>query len=72
MDQTTNDVLSDNHFLDLWNQTLVSSGEEVGKEIRKLLTRAYTNKSEIRRGLLFMEKTEPFTAPGRQMLRKKM
>ncbi|WP_044293767.1 sensor histidine kinase [Robinsoniella peoriensis] len=49
MDQTAIDVLSDNHFLDLWDQAVVSSGDEVGKEIRKLLTKAYINKSDIRR-----------------------
>lgn len=53
MDQTAIDVLSDNHFLDLWDQTLVSPEEEVRKEIRKLLTKAYINKSDIRRVAIY-------------------
>lgn len=49
MDQTAIDVMSDNYFLQLWKDSLEVPSEKQDREIRRLLTKAYINKSDIRR-----------------------
>lgn len=53
MDQTAIDVLSDNRFLELWSETKDGENEERNAEIRKILTKAYINKSDIRRVTIY-------------------
>lgn len=49
MEQATVDVLSDNSFMDTWMKARESGTEEDALAVRRILTKAYSNKSSVRR-----------------------
>lgn len=55
MEQATVDVLSDNTFIDTWMQARESGSEEDALAVRRILTKSYSNKSNIRRISVYSE-----------------
>lgn len=49
MEQAIVDVLSDSTFVDTWQKAAETKDEEDALEVRRILTKAYCNKSNIRR-----------------------
>lgn len=55
MEQATVDVLSDNRFMETWMKARESKKEEDALAVRRILTQAYSNKSNIRRISVYSE-----------------
>lgn len=55
MEQVAVDVLTDNRFLPAWNHAVTVKTDLADREVRRLLTDSYENKTDIRRVSVFNE-----------------
>lgn len=60
MEQAIVDVLSDSTFMDTWQEAVKTKDDTDALEVRRILTKAYCNKSNIRRIAIYGEDGIPF------------